>query len=657
MDAVQQANSGHPGTPMALAPIAYTLFNQVMNYDPNHPHWAARDRFVLSCGHASMLLYSAIHLSGIKKPDGSPSITLDNIRNFRQISSPCAGHPEYGYAEGIETTTGPLGQGIANSVGMAIASKYLSAHYDKDDAQIFDYNVYSVCGDGCLMEGIGCEAASIAGHLKLSNLCWFYDDNKITIEGHTDLAYTEDVPAKFAACGWNVQIVNDANDVDLIKSAIDSFHACDDKPTIIIVRSVIGYGAPNKQNTHDAHGAPLGEDEIKLAKEFYGWPADEKFLVPDEVIQHFQAGIGTRGPAAYSQWQDTWETYQTKYPELAKEVQLILDGKLPADWDSQIPHFEASLKGDATRNSSGKVINAIAAKVPYFIGGSADLAGSNKTEVKGMGSFLANHYDGRNFHFGIREHVMAAILNGMSLSGLRPYGGTFFAFTDYMRGAMRLSSIMHRNVLYILTHDSIGLGEDGPTHQPVEHLAACRAIPGMVVMRPGDANEVAECYRTALQLNHNPVSMILSRQNVPTLDRSVYGPVSGVAKGAYILKDSPTTPDVILMATGTELPIIVQAGEILEAQGVNVRIVSMPSWELFQMQDQAYRDQVLPATVTARVACEAAIQMGWERYIGCTGAFVGMTGFGASGPFEELYEHFGITPAAVVAAAKAQINS
>lgn len=656
MDAVQAANSGHPGTPMALAPIAYSLFNNSMNYDPDHPNWPGRDRFVLSCGHASMLLYSMIHLSGIKKSDGSPSITLDNIKNFRQLCSPCAGHPEYGYAEGIETTTGPLGQGVANSVGMAMAAKSLSAKYDRDELRLFDYNVYVLCSDGDLMEGIGCEAMSLAGHLQLSNLCWFYDDNNITIEGDTDLAYTEDIPGKFKACGWNVVEVSDANDLMQIKVAVESFLDCKDKPTVVVVKSIIGYGSPNKANSHDAHGAPLGEDEIKLTKEAYGWPADEKFLVPEEVIQHFQDGIGTHGPAAYKEWQGVWEEYQAKYPTEAKEIEKMLAGELPEGWDKDIPVFEASEKGDATRNSSGKVINAISANLPWFLGGSADLAPSNKTDIKGGGDFLPGSWDGKNLHFGIREHVMASICNGMSLSGIRSYCGTFFVFTDYMRGAMRLSSIMHQNVVYVLTHDSIGLGEDGPTHQPVEHLAACRAIPGLVVMRPGDANEVAECYRAALELGNHPVAMVLSRQNVPTLDRSVYGCAKGTAKGGYVLKDCEGTPAVILMGTGTEVPICVEAAEKLEAEGVKVRIVSMPSWELFEMQDQDYRDSVLPPAVTNRVACEAGIEMGWQRYLGATGKFVGMTGFGASGPYQELYEKFGITAASVVEAARSQMS-
>ncbi len=656
MDAVQQANSGHPGTPMALAPVGFTLYSQFLNYDPQHPRWPGRDRFVLSCGHASMLLYSLIHLAGIKKPDGTPSITLEDIRNFRQLHSPCAGHPEFGYADGIETTTGPLGQGIANSVGMAIAARHLGARYNRDDLALFDYNTYAVCGDGCLMEGIGCEAASLAGHLKLSNLCWIYDDNKITIEGHTDLAYTDDVPAKFQACGWHVQVVEDANDLEALQAALTAFQNCDDRPTLIVVRSIIGYGAPNKQNSHDAHGAPLGEEEIKLAKSFFGWPTDEKFLVPSEVPAHFQATLGIRGAEAHDAWQAKWARYQEQYAKEAAELQCLFDGTLPLGWDKNLPVFEASAKGDATRNSSGKVIHALSAAIPHFIGGSADLAGSNKTDIKGESSFLPPTPAGKNFHFGVREHAMAAICNGMALSGIRPYGGTFFAFTDYMRGAMRLSSIMHQNVIYVLTHDSIGLGEDGPTHQPVEHLAACRAIPGMIVLRPGDANEVTQAYRAALRHPRKPVAMVLSRQNVPTLDRTKYASAEGTARGAYILQDCEGTPDVILIGTGTELPICVTAAQKLQEEGIRVRLVSMPSWELFEMQDPSYRQQVLPDRILARVACEAGVKMGWERYLGTRGAFVGMKGFGASAPFEHLYEHFGITAEAVVQAAKQQLG-
>lgn len=652
MDAVQQANSGHPGTPMALAPVAYTLYSRFLNYDPQHPEWAGRDRFVLSCGHASMLLYSLIHLAGIRKADGSPSVTLENIKRFRQLDSPCAGHPEYGYAEGIETTTGPLGQGIANSVGMAIAGRHLSARFDRAPLNLFSYDVYALCGDGCLMEGVGCEAASLAGHLKLSNLCWIYDDNKITIEGHTDLAYSEDVPAKFTALGWNVVIVEDANDIEALSAAFDNFKQCSDRPTLIIVRSIIGYGAPNKQNSHDAHGAPLGEEEIRLAKAFYGWPTDEKFLVPAEVPQRFNDTLGTRGSAAYQRWLEQWQAYQQQHPTEAAQVQHVLDGTLPNGWETALPTFEASEKGDATRNSSGKVIQTLSASIPHFIGGSADLAGSNKTDVKGAGSFLPQSPTGRNFHFGVREHAMAAICNGMSLAGIRAYGGTFFAFTDYMRGAMRLSSIMHQNIIYVLTHDSIGLGEDGPTHQPVEHLAACRAIPGFIVLRPGDANEVSEAYKAALLNDRHPVAMVLSRQNVPTLDRTRFASAAGTAQGGYVLWDSAPNPEVILIGTGTELPICVQAAEQLHAEGTRVRVVSMPSLELFDAQDAAYRDSVLPPQVAARVACEAGIRQGWDRYLGNQGEFVGMTSFGASAPFEKLYEHFGITADGVVQAAK-----
>ncbi|MCG8649029.1 MAG: transketolase, partial [Pirellulales bacterium] len=554
MDAVQTANSGHPGTPMALAPIAYQLFNHTMKYDPAQPHWPARDRFVLSCGHASMLLYSTLHLAGVKAvdeaghPTDEPSISLDAIKNFRQIGSVCAGHPEYAEAAGIETTTGPLGAGVSNSVGMAMAEKWLAENYNTSKHTLFDYNVYALCSDGDLMEGVACEAASVAGHLRLDNLCWIYDDNHITIEGDTDLAFSEDVAQRFEGLGWNVLRVNDANDLAALAKAIEGFQACHDKPTIIIVRSVIGYGAPNKQNTHGAHGAPLGWDEVALAKENYGFPQDEKFYIPDGVKEHFQAGVGARGAAAYQDWQETWTAYQAAQPEKAAQLQAMFAGRLPEGWDKDIPTFEASKKGDATRNTSGKVLNAIAANVPFMIGGSADLAPSNKSDLKfdGAGEFLPGQYGGRNLHFGIREHAMAGIVNGLSLSGLRSYGATFFVFTDYMRGGMRLASIMHQPVIYILTHDSIGVGEDGPTHQPVEHLTACRAIPGLYVFRPGDANEVAECYRTALQIDRHPSAFVLSRQNMETLDREKYAPASLCNKGGYVLWDCDGTPDVIL---------------------------------------------------------------------------------------------------------------
>ncbi len=663
MDAVQTANSGHPGTPMALAPIAYQLFNHAMKYDPAHPQWPGRDRFVLSCGHASMLLYSTLHLAGVKAVDesGAPTdrlaITLDDIKNFRQIGSPCAGHPEFGEAAGIETTTGPLGQGIANSVGMAMAQRWLSARYDTTKHQLFDYNVYALCSDGDLMEGIATEAASIAGHLALANLCWIYDDNQITIEGGTDLAFSEDVATKFAGLGWNVLQVDDANDTGALAVAIDAFKACTDKPTIIIVKSVIGYGAPSKQGTHNAHGAPLGWDEIALAKEYYGLDKDKKFSIPEGVSEHFASHLGARGAEAFAQWQLVWDSYRSAYSEKAAELELIFAGKLPDGWDRDIPVFPASEKGDATRNSGGKVLNAIAKQIPFLIGGSADLAPSTKTNLdfEGAGAFQRGNFGGRNLHFGIREHAMAAICNGLSLSGLRAYGATFFVFTDYMRGAMRLSSIMHRPVIYILTHDSIGVGEDGPTHQPIEHLSACRAIPGLYVYRPGDANEVAECYRTALGINDHPAAFVLSRQNMPTLCREQYAAANGCARGGYVLAGGSGKPDVILMASGSELGLCVAAYEKLVADGVKARVVSMPCMELFNAQPKSYRDEVLPPTVTARVACEAGLRMSWDRYLGFEGRFVGMEGFGASGPYDQVYNKFGITAEAVEKAARASI--
>jgi transketolase len=660
MDAVQTANSGHPGTPMALAPIAYQLFNHSMKYDPAQPHWPGRDRFVLSCGHASMLLYSVLHLTGVKAVDSAGhatdelSITLDAIKNFRQLGSVCAGHPEFDEAAGIETTTGPLGAGVSNSVGMAMAEKWLAANYNTSEHELFDYNVFALCSDGDLMEGISCEAASIAGHLKLDNLCWIYDDNRITIEGATDLAFSEDVGERFKGLGWNVQQVNDANDLDALQKAIKNFKACSDKPTIIIVKSIIGFGAPNKQNTHGAHGAPLGWDEIALAKESYGFPSDEKFYVPDGVREHFASNVGARGAEAYQAWTGTWNDYQSAHPEKAGELLAIFDGRLPDGWDKDIPVFEASEKGDATRNSSGKVLNAIAKNVPFMIGGSADLAPSNKSNLtfEGAGEFLSGQYGGRNLHFGIREHAMAGIVNGMSLSGLRSYGATFFVFTDYMRAGMRLACIMQQPVLYILTHDSIGVGEDGPTHQPVEQLTACRAIPGLNVFRPGDANEVAECYRTALQINDHPAAFVLSRQNMETLDRTKYAAASNCAKGGYVLADCDGTPDVILMGSGSELGLCTEAAKQLTADGTKVRVVSMPCMDLFSQQTQKYQDEVLPPEVTNRVAVEAGIRMSWDRWMGLDGKFVGMGGYGASGPYDEVYKHFGITTDAVVAAAK-----
>jgi transketolase len=664
MDAVQTANSGHPGTPMALAPVAYQVWNEAMRYDPQQPLWPNRDRFVLSCGHASMLLYSVLHLVGVRATDkqGNPidklAISLDDIKKFRQIDSPCAGHPEFAEAAGIETTTGPLGQGVSNSVGMAMAAKWLAARYNTAEHTLFDFNTYALCSDGDLMEGVAGEAASIAGHLKLDNLCWLYDDNRITIEGDTDLAFSEDVARRFEGYGWHVLHVDDANDLESLGHALQSFKNTTGKPTLVIVRSVIGWGAPNKQNTHGAHGAPLGWDEIALAKEFYGWPKEERFFVPDGVREHFADGVAARGAAAYADWQQVWKAYKKSNAKEANELQLMFDRKLPEGWDSDLPVFPASEKGDATRNSSGKTLNAIAKKIPFMIGGSADLAPSTKTllEFDGAGDFSADNYGGRNLHFGIREHAMAAICNGMSLTGLRVYGATFFVFTDYMRGAMRLSSIMHQPVLYVLTHDSIGVGEDGPTHQPIEHLAACRVIPGLHVFRPGDANEVVECYRTILSIDDHPAALVCSRQNMTTFDRDRFAPAAGVAKGAYVLGDCKGQPQVILMASGSELQYAVAAYEQLTKEGVKARVVSMPCMELFSMQNKAYRDSVLPPGCRKRIAIEAGVAEPWYRWIGDEGEFIGMSSFGASGPFDEVYNKFKITPEHMVETAKKMLS-
>ncbi len=659
MDGVQAANSGHPGTPMALAPVAYTLWNEFLRYDPAAPTWPARDRFVLSCGHASMLLYSLLHLAAVQEVDGTgrglghPAISLDDIRNFRQLHSPCAGHPEYGEACGIETTTGPLGQGIATSVGLAIAARWMAAHFNRPGHELFDFNAYALCSDGDLMEGVGSEAASLAGHLKLANLCWIYDDNHITIEGDTALAFSEDVATRFEGLGWRVELVADANDLPSLRRAFQAFQQNQESPTLIIVRSIIAYGSPNKANTHGAHGAPLGPEEVRLTKEAYGWPADETFLVPEEVKAHFADGLGARGGQLRREWDQRFQQYAAEFPDLAQQWQMIQRRELPASWDSELPTFPADAKGAATRVISGKVLNAIAAQVPWLLGGSADLAPSTMTLIEGESDFGPQQYAGRNLHFGIREHGMAAACNGMALTGLRPYAATFFVFTDYMRAAMRLSAMMRQPVIYVLTHDSIGLGEDGPTHQPVEHLAALRAMPGMVVVRPGDANEVTEAYRSLLPKTDRAVAMVLTRQAIPTLDRTQYAPATGVRRGGYVLADPPQgPPEVILMGTGSELAIAVEAYQQLTAGGTRARLVSLPSWEIFDQQEEAYRHEVLPPEVTARVAVEAGVGQGWEKYLGPCGKFIGMDSFGASAPYGTLYEHFGMTPAAVVAAAK-----
>ena len=661
MDAVQKADSGHPGTPMALAPVAYKLWRDVLRYAPDQPLWPARDRFVLSCGHASMLLYSVLHLAGVKQVTKSGqvtdqlAITLQNIKDFRQLTSPCAGHPEFGEAAGIETTTGPLGQGIANSVGMAMAARWFAARYNRPGFELFDFNVYALCSDGDVMEGVGCEAASVAGHLALANLCWIYDDNKITIEGRTDLAYTEDTATRFRGLGWQTVVIDDANDLEAIGAAFALFRQTQDRPTIIILRSVIGYGSPNKANSASAHGSPLGAEEIRLTKRVYGWPEEAQFLVPEEAANHFAGELARRGRADQSAWQAQFDAYAAAYPTEAAELRAIWAGTLPAGWEAAIPTFEPSEKGLATRASSGQVLNAVAAKIPWLVGGSADLAPSNNTQLKfsGAGEYQAGSYGGRNLHFGVREHSMAAICNGLSLSGLRPYAGTFFVFTDYLRPAMRLSALMHQPVLYVLTHDSIGLGEDGPTHQPIEHLAACRAIPRLLVIRPADANEVAESYRVALAQTRRPVALVLTRQNLPTWNRQNLGAASGLQRGGYILSEAAGgKPQVILIGTGSEIPICLRAQQILLEQNIAARVVSMPCCELFDEQEPAYRESVLPAAISARVAVEAGIAQSWYQYIGTQGRFVGLSDFGASGPYEELYKKFGLTPENVAKTAR-----
>jgi transketolase len=665
IDAIQQANSGHPGTPMGMAPTVYALWQRVLSFDPEDPIWPNRDRFVLSAGHASMLLYSILHLVGTKAVDpdyevlGRPSVSLDDIRNFRQFGSRAAGHPEYRWTSGVETTTGPLGQGVATSVGMAIAAKWLAARYNRPGFDIFDYSIYALCGDGCMMEGVSSEAASVAGHLKLNNLCWIYDNNHITIEGPTTVAFTEDVGARFAAYGWNVLRVGDANNLAAIEGALQAAKTTKDRPTLVIVESHIGYGSPNRQDTPAAHGEPLGEEEIKLTKRAYGWPEDAKFLVPDGVYDHFHQGIGKRGRELRQKWEGKFKEYVSAHPQLADEVQQMQRRDLPADWEKSVPVFPADAKGIAGRDSSAKVLNAVAQKIPWLIGGSADLSPSTKTRLTfdGAGDFQAGSYAGRNLHFGVREHSMGSILNGLALSKLRPFGSQFLIFSDYERGAIRLSAIMEIPVTHIFTHDSIGVGEDGPTHQPIEHLVSLRAIPHLIVLRPCDANEVGEAWKVILRMKRQPVALILSRQAPPTLDRTKYAPASGLAKGAYVLADADGgKAEVILMGTGTEVALCVSAFEQLKAEGIRARVVSMPSWELFEQQTQEYRDSVLPPSVQARVAVEQASTMGWARYTGTTGEICGMKTFGASAPLKVLQKEFGFTQEHVVAAAKAQLK-
>jgi transketolase len=665
IDAVQQANSGHPGAPMGLAPVVYELWQKYLRYDPANPVWPNRDRFVLSAGHASMLLYSTLHLTGVKAATvegevlNEPAISMEEIKRFRQLDSKTPGHPESHLATGVETTTGPLGQGAGNSVGMAIAGKWLAANFNKPGYELFDFRTYAICGDGDLMEGVAAEAASLAGHLRLSNLCWIYDNNRVTLDGPASWSFSEDVMTRFVGYGWNVTRVADANDLAMLGRAYETFLKTTDKPTLIVVDSHIGYGSPHKQDSYEAHGEPLGEAEVKLVKKFYDWPEDSKFFVPDGVYQHFKDGIGKRGGDVHAQWVRMWGEYAKQFPEAAKQLELMQKRELPEGWDKNLPVFPADAKGMASRESSGKVVNALAKNIPWLIGGSADLAKSNKTnlEFPGAGDYLPGEYAGRNLHYGVREHAMGAAMSGMAEAKLRPFGGTFFNFSDYVKPAVRLAALMELPVIYVFTHDSIGLGEDGPTHQPIEQLAALRAMPNILVLRPGDANEVVEAWKLAIANTHGPTALVLSRQAMPTLDRTKLAPASGVAKGAYVLSDAPDgKPDIILIGTGTELALCVAAQEKLAAEGVKARVVSLPSWELFERQDAAYKESVLPAAVTARVAVEMASTFGWERYIGPKGKVVGMRTFGASAPLKDLLKRFGFTPENVVAAAKETIG-
>src|SRR5271166_5983806 len=661
MDAVQKANSGHPGTPMALAPVAYCLWQQFLRYDPENPIWPNRDRFVLSNGHASMLLYSLIHLAGVREVSSegkilsTPSVSLDEIKNFRQLGSKTPGHPEYGLTAGVETTTGPLGQGVANSVGMAIAERWLAEYFNRPGFEVFNYNVWVICGDGDMMEGISSEAASVAGHLKLSNLCWIYDSNHITIEGNTDLAFDEDVAARFVGYGWDVQHVGDANDLVALAGAYTHALNVKDRPKLIIVNSHIGYGSPHRQDSREAHGEALGEEEVKLTKRVYGWPEDEKFLVPDGVRENFRDVMGKRGRQLSGQWNALLAKYSAQYPDLAAQFERMQHAQPAEGWDKELPTFGADAKGLATRDSSSKVLNAIAKNHPWLMGGSADLYPSTKTRLTfdGAGDFEAGHYNARNFHFGIREHAMGAVVNGMVLSKIRAYGSTFLIFSDYMKMPIRISSIMEVPSIWIFTHDSIGVGEDGPTHQPIEQLVTLRAVPGLITLRPADANEVVEAWKIIMSLKKEPVALALTRQALPTFDRTKYASAAGVSRGAYILADGEGgRPEVILMATGSEVYLCIDAYEKLKAEGIRARVVSMPSWELFEHQDLSYRNQVLPPDITARVAVEQASGMGWAHYAGEKGRILAMHTFGASAPLKDLQKKFGFTSDAVVQAAR-----
>src|ERR1700675_81681 len=661
IDAVQQANSGHPGAPMGLAPVTYCLWQEFLRYDPADPTWLNRDRFVLSNGHASMLLYAMLHLAEVRRVDEHGqvlqelSVPIEEIKRFRQLGSVTPGHPESHITSGVETTTGPLGQGVGNSIGMAIASRWQAANFNRPNFEIFDFNVYAMCSDGDLMEGIGGEAASLAGHLRLSNLCWIYDHNHITLDGPANWSFSEDVATRFIGYRWNVTRVADANDRTMLARAFETFHKTEDRPTLIMVDSHIGYGSPHKQDTNAAHGEPLGEEEVRLVKKFYGWPEDAKFLVPEGVREHFQEGIGKRGRDAREKWARMFAGYSQKYPELADRLHRMQRRQLPDEWDKNLPTFPADSKGMATRESSGKVLNVVAKNIPWLIGGSADLATSNKTTLtfEGAGDFQAGSYAGRNLHFGVREHAMGASVNGLTVTGIRAFGATFFNFSDYMRASIRLAALMEAPSIFIFTHDSIGVGEDGPTHQPIEQLASLRAMPNLIVLRPGDANEAVEAWKIIMQLQGSPAALVLTRQPLPTFDRTKYGAASGVAKGAYVLADAEGgKPDVILMATGSEAPLCVEAYEKLKAEGVKARVVSMPSWELFEKQDSAYKESVFPANVTARVSVEMAATFGWERYVGPKGKMIGMHSFGASAPLKDVLKKFGFLADRVIATAK-----
>jgi transketolase len=664
IDAVQQANSGHPGAPMGLAAVGYSLWQDFLRYDPQAPLWPNRDRFVLSAGHASMLLYALLHLTGVRAANAQgevlkePTVSLDEIKRFRQLGSRTPGHPESHITTGVETTTGPLGQGAGNSVGMAIASRWLGEHFNRPGFNLFNFNVYAICGDGDIMEGVASEAASLAGHLKLSNLCWIYDNNRVTLDGPADWSFSEDVASRFLGYGWNITHVADANDLDALAKAYGTFLNTKTRPTLIIVNSHIGYGSPHKQDTFEAHGEPLGEAEVRLVKKFYGWPEDAKFLVPEGVYEHFQEGIGKRGRDLRTQWDKNFAEYAKQYPDLAQRLDQMQHRELPSGWDKNLPTFPADAKGIATRESGGKVLNALAQSIPWVIGGSADLAKSNKVNLtfEGAGDFQSFNYAGRNLHFGVREHAMGAAVTGMVLSNLRAFGATFFNFTDYMRPSMRLAALMEIPALYVMTHDSIGVGEDGPTHEPIEQIASLRAMPNMLVLRPGDANEVVEVWKIAIRQTHRPSTLVLTRQPIPTFDRTKYTSAAGAAKGAYVLADAPGgKPDVILMGTGSEVSLCVDAYEKLKTEGISARVVSMPSWEIFAEQDAAYQESVLPAAVTARVSVEMASTFGWERYVGLKGRIIGMHRFGASAPLKDLLKKFGFTVDAVVAEARAAI--